>query len=298
MSIQISSLPDPDIIEDVTSVENLKAQRIEDFKELAPEYEIYQDGDIVTKNVNINAVAENRFITKLNDAVKAVLIATSTGNDLDNVAANYNIARSIVTPADPDAIPPTEAVFETDDAFRNRILLTQAGIRAESDSYFSSVALDVERVADVFVQSTTAAVIDVYILATDNGGVADSALLTAVSDAFSAEIVKIGGVQVNVNSASIVTQDLYIDVFSLPDTPVATFESLEGIFNTAFASEIGLARDLNLAWINKTLLIDGISDIKVYTDVGKTILFSDLVATESQKINIGTLSLTNAGFKF
>ena len=298
MSIQISSLPDPEILQEATSVDDLKTERIADFQALAPEYEIFQDGDIVTKILNILAVTENRFTLQLNDAIKAVLIATATGGDLDNVAANYNLERSIVTDADPDAIPPREAVLETDDAFRNRILLAQAGLRAESSSYFSSVALDVERVADVFVKSDSPAVIDVYILATDNGGVADSALLTAVDNAYTAEIVKIGGVQVNVNSATIVTQDLYIDVFLLPDTPVATFDTLESTFNTAFASEIGLARDLSLAWISKTLLVDGIADIAVYTDAGKTTPFTGLTAAENEKINIGTLSLTNAGFKF
>ena len=43
------------------------------------------------------------------------------GGDLDQLAANYNVKRLTVTPADDDAVPPVAAVMESDEALRLRV---------------------------------------------------------------------------------------------------------------------------------------------------------------------------------
>ena len=56
----------------------------------------------------------------VNDAVKAVLLATAQRNDLDNVAADLNVVRQVLVPADPSTTPPTPAILELDEDFRRR----------------------------------------------------------------------------------------------------------------------------------------------------------------------------------
>jgi phage-related baseplate assembly protein len=82
-----------------------------------------------TEPLTISVESEASFeITqrgRINDAVKAVLVATSTGADLDHVCAtNYGVARLTLVEADPDADPPVLEVREDDDTFRARALLS------------------------------------------------------------------------------------------------------------------------------------------------------------------------------
>ncbi len=60
---------------------------------------------------------------EINDAIKAVLVPTALGGDLDNVTADLNVVRRVLVPANPNAVPPTAAVMETDTSLRNRRLL-------------------------------------------------------------------------------------------------------------------------------------------------------------------------------
>lgn len=60
---------------------------------------------------------------RINDAVRAVLLASATGADLDNVVADFSLARRLLVPGDPSATPPVAAVHEDDDSLRQRRLL-------------------------------------------------------------------------------------------------------------------------------------------------------------------------------
>lgn len=44
----------------------------------------------------------------------------------DQIGANFNVKRYVITPADPDAVPPVDAELEDDDAYRERIQLSWA----------------------------------------------------------------------------------------------------------------------------------------------------------------------------
>ncbi len=57
---------------------------------------------------------------EVNDGVKAVLLATATGADLDNVCADLAIARQTLVPADLTVTPPVPAIMESDDSLRRR----------------------------------------------------------------------------------------------------------------------------------------------------------------------------------
>ncbi|KFC13100.1 baseplate assembly protein J, partial [Trabulsiella guamensis ATCC 49490] len=62
----------------------------------------------------------------INDAIRAVLLASSHGADLDQIGGNLNVGRLLITPEDDTTTPPTPAVYETDDDYRARIQLSWA----------------------------------------------------------------------------------------------------------------------------------------------------------------------------
>lgn len=65
---------------------------------------------------------------RVNDATRATMLAYASGTDLDNRAADYDVQRLLITPADPDAIPPVEAVWESDERLRYRCQMALEGL--------------------------------------------------------------------------------------------------------------------------------------------------------------------------
>ena len=55
------------------------------------------------------------------------MLAYAQGSDLDQIGANFGVERLVMVPADPEAIPPVDAVMEADDDFRRRIQLSFEG---------------------------------------------------------------------------------------------------------------------------------------------------------------------------
>jgi len=81
------------------------------------------DSDPLKVNQGTSAFRETLVQARINDAVRAVLLASSTGTDLDNVVADFGLARKLLAPADPTASPPLAAVYESDESLKQRRLL-------------------------------------------------------------------------------------------------------------------------------------------------------------------------------
>jgi phage-related baseplate assembly protein len=74
----------------------------------------------LTIELQENAYTEMILRQRINEAAKSNLLAYAEKEDLDNKAADYDVARLLITQADPDAVPPVEAVWESDDRLRLR----------------------------------------------------------------------------------------------------------------------------------------------------------------------------------
>lgn len=93
-----------------------------------------------------------------NEQIRGLILTDAVGPQLDLIAATYyGITRLLVTPADPDAIPPLEAVYEDDETFRARIALAPEAFSTagpEGGYIFHTLELDgVADIADVAVYS-------------------------------------------------------------------------------------------------------------------------------------------------
>lgn len=122
--IDLSQLPAPQIV-DVPDFETLLAERKAEFVALHPKDEqeavirtLELESEPVTKLLQENAYRELLLRQRINEAAQAVMVAYAMGGDLDQIAANYNVKRLTVTPADNDAVPPVAAVMEPEPATR------------------------------------------------------------------------------------------------------------------------------------------------------------------------------------
>lgn len=92
---------------------------------------------------------------RVNEAARAVLLATAQGSDLDHLAALYGVSRLTIAPGDPDAIPPIATTLESDAALRARTQMAPEGFSTagpEGAYRFHALSAD-GQVLDVAVDS-------------------------------------------------------------------------------------------------------------------------------------------------
>ena len=157
MTIDLSQLPPPDVLEPL-DFEDLYQEVLANFRaDMGSNWTALLESDPIVKLLELAAYQKLQGRARVNDAAKASLLAYARGTDLDNRAADYNVTRLTITPADPDAIPPRLAVMEKDEAFLYRTQLSLEGLSvAGSSGAYEFHALSASAsVASVSVDSPT-----------------------------------------------------------------------------------------------------------------------------------------------
>ncbi|EFI9716754.1 baseplate J/gp47 family protein [Escherichia coli] len=233
--INLSDLPVPDaiVVPDASVIFGAWLARL---RELDPEFDALVESDPAYKQGEVTAFQLTLAFQRVNDAVRAVFLASAQNADLDQIGAAFNVERMEIVPANPDTVPPTDAVMEEDDAFRERIQLSwsqlnTAGARNAYRFHARSADEDVLD-ADAYgpEEHGRAGEVDVYVLSREGNGTASEALLDAVNARLNADEIRPLTDFVTVKSAIIndytVTAELEI-----PDGPDAG-EVLENAKNT------------------------------------------------------------------
>ncbi|HHZ5520148.1 TPA: baseplate assembly protein [Escherichia coli] len=233
--INLSDLPVPDaiVVPDASVIFGAWLARL---RELDPEFDALVESDPTYKQGEVTAFQLTLAFQRVNDAVRAVFLASAQKADLDQIGAAFNVGRMVIVPANPDAMPPTDAVMEEDEAFRERIQLSwsqlnTAGARNAYRFHARSADEDVLD-ADAYgpEEHGRAGEVDVYVLSREGNGTASEALLDAISARLNADEIRPLTDFVTVKSAIIndytVTAELEI-----PDGPDAG-EVLENAKNT------------------------------------------------------------------
>ncbi|MBN6030327.1 baseplate J/gp47 family protein [Pantoea ananatis] len=209
--IDLSQLPAPEVIE-VPEFETLLAERKENLIASYPADEqaamrsvLALESDPLVKCLQENVYREILLRQRINEAAQAVMVAYALGTDLDQLAANNNVKRLTITPANPDAVPPVAAVMESDDDLRLRVPgafegLSVAGPTAAYEFYAKSAD---GRVSDVSATSPAPAEVLITVLSRDKSGAATADLLNAVNVALNAEEVRPVADRVTVQAAAI-----------------------------------------------------------------------------------------------
>lgn len=210
-AVDLSSLPAPQII-DVPDFETLLTARKARLVSLYPAElqdavarALELESEPQLKILQENCYREILLRQRINEAVQAVIIARSGGGDLDNLVANFNVQRLLVTPADETAVPPVPAIMESDEDLRQRTPEAFEGLSVagpEAAYNFHARSAD-GQIADASTVSPSPAAVVVTILSHEGNGEASQQLLDIVARTLSAETIRPLGDRLTVQSAAI-----------------------------------------------------------------------------------------------
>lgn len=196
--VDMSRLPAPDVIE-VVDFEATYTARKSALVALFPrdvQGQVYQtlalESEPASKLLQENSYREIILRNRINGAARAVMLATATGADLDNLVALLGVTRLTLVKADAAASQPTNAVLEGDEDLRRRSQLalegaTVAGSRGSYTYHALSAHADV---ADAYVDSPRPGEVSVHILSKNGDGTPSADVLDTVQYALSAEDVR------------------------------------------------------------------------------------------------------------
>jgi phage-related baseplate assembly protein len=219
--IDLTQLPAPSVVE-VLDFEAILATRKAHLVSLLPEAEraavtalLALESEPATKLLEENSYQETILRNRVNEAGKAVMLAFALDGDLDQLGANVNVARLVITPANPTALPPVAAIMEDNDAYRLRIQeapdgLSVAGPKA---SYEFHARSSDGRVKDASATSPAPASVTVTVLANDATGIAGAELLATVARALNAEDVRPLGDRLTVQAAQVIDYQIEATLF-------------------------------------------------------------------------------------
>lgn len=211
--IDLSVLPPPEVVETLDYeriLESRKARYIALFAEdeqAAVARALALESEPLTIVLQENAEREVILRQRVNEAARAVLLAFARRADLEHLAAEYDVHRLTIRPADPTTVPPTPAVMELDDALRERAQMAWEGLSTAGprDGYiFHALSAD-GRVSDASAISPEPCDVVVSVLSREGDGTASPTVLDAVRAALSDENVRPLGDRVTVQSSAIST---------------------------------------------------------------------------------------------
>ena len=265
-TLDLSRLPAPLVLESL-DFEALYQEALTDFRALmGGNWSAALESDPVVKLLEKAAYDKMMGRARINDAAKALLLAFARDSDLDHLAANYNVQRLLVVAADPGAVPPIEAQYESDDSLVERTLLAFEGmsIAGPRDAYvFHAMSAD-GRVADARASSPSRATVEVSILSRIGEGLASEDLLEVVRQALNDEKVRPVGDRLIVQSASLIDYQVeaVLYLYPGPEIELSLIEAkaaLERYINT----QRRLGRDIRRSAIHAALHVSRVQRVEL-----------------------------------
>lgn len=167
--IDLSRLAAPAIVAEL-DFETLLAERQARLIAVAPAHlregiaaALQLESEPLTIDLQQQVYSELLLRQHINECARATMLAYAAHTDLDHRAADYNVQRLLLTPASPDATPPTPAVWEDDDSLRRRCLLAFDGLSVAGSrgAYLFHTLSASADIADASVDAPTFAAVDV-----------------------------------------------------------------------------------------------------------------------------------------
>lgn len=141
MPFELRSIPPPDAILEV-SYETYVANMLEHLRLLNEAITTTKESDPLYSVLQVIAYQITIKTEEINNAVRAVLLPTSSGNDLDNLGAIYQEPRRILSEGDNTVNPPIEEVRESDIDYRNRLLTAFKSLALGSREWYKKLILE------------------------------------------------------------------------------------------------------------------------------------------------------------
>lgn len=298
MTIDLSQLPDPDIIE-ALDFETIYAENKADFLTLVPdtirdsvEATLALESEPLAIMLQHYSYRELLLRQRINEAARATMVSHAKGNDLDNVAASFGVSRLVIQEGDDTATPPVEEIKESDSVLRPRIpaafeTLSTAGPTAAYEAHVRNAS---GKVLDVKASSPLPSEVLVSVLSTDGDGTADADLLAVCAAALSDEDVRPVGDRVTVQSAQIVDYEIEAELFFYagPEQEPILSAAQESMA-TYTANQRRIGRDVRRSAIMAALHVSGVQHVNLIKPA------ADIVISATQASNCTGMAIRNGG---
>ena len=292
--IDLTRLPAPKVIEEL-DFETIFERKKTALLELVPSSvretiaaTLSLESEPLTIDLQQQAYQEMILRQRINQAAASTLLAFAQGSDLDHLAAAKGITRKIVRQADPTALPPVEALYETDDDLRRRVQLypeklATAGPRAAYEAH----ALDAHpKIIDARAVREVAGTVCVFIKAAD--GVPSAEILQAAQDYLSAETRRplCDTVKVKAGRPKAIRITARIRYESGPDLTLVKDKQLDDL-KKMLEKNSRLGASIALSKIIGALDTDGVKKIEMASPL------EDINCSDGEYIEISEISLEN-----
>ncbi|MBM1199307.1 baseplate assembly protein [Pseudomonas fragi] len=226
-AIDLSLLPAPQIVEQI-DYEQILAERKAYMVSLWPVEEqamisarLDLESEPLTKLLQENVYRETLWRQRVNEAAVANMLSLATDNDLDNLAANFNVKRLVIQEANPNANPPITRVMESNDSLRERSQMAWEGLSTAGprNSYIIHARAADGRVGDATAESPSPAVVVVTVQALLGDGSADPALLATVMAYLSDEDRRPVADRLTVQTAQIIRYQINATLYLITSGP-------------------------------------------------------------------------------
>ncbi|HFV9290988.1 TPA: baseplate assembly protein [Serratia fonticola] len=296
-TIDLSQLPAPDVVEEL-EYETLLAERKATLISLYPADQqeaiartLALESEPIVKLLQENAYRELMLRQRVNEAARAVMVAFATGSDLDQLGANVDTPRLVITPADDTTLPPTPAVMESDSEYRVRLPQAFEGISVAGPSgayEYHGRAAD-GRVADVKAISPSPACVTISVLSREGNGTASADLLAVVASALNDENVRPVGDRVTVQSATIVKYVIEAVLYLYPGPEAVTIQAAaEAKLKRYITAQHRLGRDIRLSAIYAALHVEGVQRVELKKPLADIVLNTTQASfCEQYRITVG-----------
>ncbi|MGM3184279.1 baseplate assembly protein [Dickeya oryzae] len=279
--IDLSQLPAPSVVETL-DYETLYASRKETLLSLYSDDEraaiartLTLESEPLVKLLQENAYRELLLRQRINEAAQAGMLAFSRGNDLDQLGANVNVSRLVITPADATTVPPTAAVMESDTDFRLRIQQAYEGLSVAGSigAYQFHGRSASGQVADISVISPGPAEVLVSVLSRENDGTASDVLIATVNAALNAEDVRPVADRVTVKSAVIVPYNINATLYLYPGPEAEPIRAAaEKKLQSYVTTQHRLGRDIRRSAIYAALHVEGVQRVELASPAADIVL--------------------------
>jgi len=266
--INLAKLPAAVVIQEVdfeAVLADLKADFIDRYEDADDVIDL--ESAPVVKLLEVAAYRETILLNRINQAAKAVMLATAEDEDLDNLAA---------------IVPMSRLDGEGNDAFRARIQLapesfSTAGPRGGYEFHAKSVSADI---TDVYVDEPAPGSVDVYILS--SAAAVPAALLTAVNAALSDDEIR--PLTDNVTVKSFVSVDYDIDAQLVmaegPDS-ATVLAAAQTSLQAYLHDRRSFGRDVTLAGLLSALVVEGVENVNLVSPDADVLVDPNEVALAS-----------------
>lgn len=279
--IDLSQLPPPRVVEDL-DYESVYAERKAVLLSLVSaerrsdvEATLELESEPLTLLLQENAYRELHWRQRVNEAARAVMLAYSRDEDLDNLVANFEVERLVIDEGDPDATPPVPPTYESNDDLRLRAQQAWEGLSVAGPrgAYVFHARSADGRVADATAISPAPAEALVTLLSTEGDGTASQELIDIVEAALSAEDIRPVGDRLTVQSATIVdySVDAVLYVYPGPEQePI--LEAAEASLAKYIGEQRRLGRDIRRSALHAALHVEGVQRVELASPAEDVVL--------------------------